>query len=101
MSDQIHGDIGGVLLPRNADQPSELIQSIERRWKGLKREHLESCARRAFDEDPAVGRPGVIVLAEGEDRADVVLHAVERGLINHLIIDTSLEKALENLIASQ
>jgi len=101
LSDQIHGDIGGVLLPRNADQPSELIQSIERRWKGLKREHLESCARRAFDEDPAVGRPGVIVLAEGEDRADVVLHAVERGLINHLIIDTSLEKALENLIASQ
>jgi len=98
LSDQIYGDIGGVLLPQNPDRPSALIRSIERRWKGLNHEHLETCARRAFSDDPAMGRPGVIVLAVGEDRAQVVLHAVERGLINHLIIDQRLEKALEDLI---
>lgn len=99
LKNQIHGDIGGVLIPRNP-KSSELIRSIERRWKGLNREHLEACARRAFDEDPSTGRPGVVVLAAGEDRADILLHAVERGLINHLIIDQRLEKALEQLLSN-
>jgi hypothetical protein len=98
LSEQIHGDIGGVLLPRAQNRPSALIRGIERRWKGLNWEHLQACAHRALQEDPATGRSGVVVLAVGADRAEVVLRAVERGLVNNLIIDPMLEQALTRLL---
>jgi predicted transcriptional regulator len=101
LSGQIYGDIGGVLLPRDPERPSVLVRGIERRWKGLGREHLQSCALRAIADDPATGRPGVIVLAVGEARAEVVLRAIERGLINQLIIDQNLERALDALLTAR
>lgn len=97
---QIYGDIGGVLLLRNPSKKSALVKGIELRWKGLVNSHLERCALRAFQEDPLTGRPGVVVLSIGADRAEVIYHAVSRGLINHLVIDQELEKALEALVAS-
>jgi hypothetical protein len=98
LKDQIYGDIGGVFLPKNSSSPSKLIQAIEHRWKGLERKHLQTCAQRAFHDDPVTGRPGVVLLAVGSDRAEVVLHAVERGLVNHLLIDKELEEALHQTI---
>jgi hypothetical protein len=100
LKQEIHGDIGGVLLPKNISRPSKLIRSIEHRWKGMEIKHLQMCAQRAFQDDPVSGRPGVVVLAMGRDRADVILHAVERGLVNHLLIDVELEQALHELFDS-
>jgi hypothetical protein len=36
----------------------------------------------------------------GRERADVILHAVERGLVNYLLIDVELEQALHQLFDS-
>lgn len=98
LKEQIHGDIGGVLLPKK-EAPSELVEEIRKRWKGMEIRHLQKCAQEGFKKDDAAsGRPGVVVLAMGRDRAEVILHAVERGLVNHLLIDTQLETALHELI---
>jgi predicted transcriptional regulator len=98
----IHGDIGGVLLPRLTDRqgkkgrqavPDRLVQDLTRRWTGLKIEHLKECAARAFSEG-SKSRPGVALLSFGEGHVDVVLEAVRQGLVNHLIIGSDLEAAM-------
>jgi hypothetical protein len=98
----IHGDIGGVLIP-NFDQQSKritpgqkLVKELTDLWTGLKMEHLEACARQAFAEDADRGkRPGVTLLGYRKELADVVLQAVQRGLVNHLIVGSPLESAIE------
>lgn len=91
------GDMGGVMFPRpdlsKADE--RLTQDIEARWTGLRQDHVEACAERAraFADDRK-GPPGVILISVGEKRAHVVLEAIKRGLINHLVIDSQLEQAL-------
>jgi DNA-binding transcriptional regulator LsrR (DeoR family) len=82
-----HGNIGGVLLERagldSADRA--LFADIARRWTGITRRHYEQCARR---------KPGVVLLALGDNKADVVLRCVSLGLVTELIIDEDLALAL-------
>ena len=94
------GDIGGVLLPREdlTDAQSRAAQAIADRWTGLQRAHLERCALRAARTD---GPPGVTVISTGADRAPVLATLVREGLVNHLIIDTALERALEQELESE
>jgi len=98
----IHGDIGGVLLPRLTDGPGKqghepaphpLVQELTRRWTGLKIEHLKECSSRAFSER-SKSRPGVTLLSFGADHVGVVLETVRLGLANHLIIGSDLEEAM-------
>jgi DNA-binding transcriptional regulator LsrR (DeoR family) len=82
-----HGNIGGVLLEREDLSPedSAALRGIARRWTGITREHYEQCARRS---------PGVILLALGANKADVVLKCAELGLVTELIIDEDLASAI-------
>ena len=105
----IYGDIAGVLLPRIREtskqqrrrtKPHPLVQELSRHWTGLKMEHLENCASRAFQDKSGLGeRPGVTVIAFGTDRCNVVLEAVRKGLVNHLVISSYLEDALEERLS--
>ena len=82
-----YGNIGGVLLEREGLAPADqaLCDDIARRWTGITRQHYEQCAQR---------KPGVIALALGHNKADVVLKCVELGLISELLIDEDLAMAL-------
>jgi DNA-binding transcriptional regulator LsrR (DeoR family) len=82
-----HGNIGGVLLEREDLEANDraLFADIARRWTGITRQHYEQCVQR---------KPGVILLALGHNKADVVLRCVELGLVTELIIDEDLAMAL-------
>src|SRR5207248_338396 len=81
------GNCGGVLLPKDGLSPEDqaLFDDIAGRWMGITRKHYEQCARR---------QPGVILLAIGHNKADVVLKCVELSLVSELIIDEELAVAL-------
>ena len=108
LTENIYGDIGGVLIPRLKEQKSgaapvthPLVRELARHWTGLKMGHLSGCAERAFRQDRALGdRPGVVLLAFGTDRAPVVLEAVRRGLVNHLVVGSELELTLAGLLGA-
>jgi DNA-binding transcriptional regulator LsrR (DeoR family) len=89
-----HGNIGGVLLEREdlVGEDKMLFDDIARRWTGISRAHYEQCALRD---------PGVILLAFGHNKADVVLKCVELNLVSELIIDEDLAIALWDKIDPQ
>jgi hypothetical protein len=99
----IKGDMGGVLFPRvglTKSQASKL-KTVNDRWTGLRRSHLEACAERAADEpNPYKGKPGVVVVSAGKDRAAFIYEAVKSGLVNNLVIDDQLEAELERIVAA-
>jgi len=107
LEDCIHGDIGGALVPK-FDQSDKkkapgqnLVAELNGLWTGLKMEHLKVCAQSAFAEDSGRGkRPGVTLLAYRKELGDVVCQAVRWGLVNHLIIGSPLEAAIENALAA-
>jgi DNA-binding transcriptional regulator LsrR (DeoR family) len=82
-----YGNIGGVLLEKEGlgREDKALFDDIASRWMGISRRHYEQCARR---------QPGVILLAIGHNKAEVVLKCVELGLVTELIIDEELALAL-------
>ncbi len=99
MARLVLGDIAGVCIPRpglsKADQ-AKLAPVIER-WTGIRRKHLEECARRSREGDAEKGSPGVTVVAFGRNKARCVFEAVKLGLVNTLVIDHSLEEELEQM----
>jgi DNA-binding transcriptional regulator LsrR (DeoR family) len=103
LAENIHGDIGGVLVPKLSAGGGvhKTVLRLMSRWTGLKMAHLEECAERAFENRKQVPRggeglrrPGVVLLSFGPARASIVSEAVRRGLANHLIIDSRLESSL-------
>ncbi|HRT07775.1 MAG TPA: hypothetical protein P5233_05230 [Candidatus Paceibacterota bacterium] len=92
----VHGDIGGWLVARrNLDAPSQrLVQSLNAGWTGLNDTHLARVARAAKPN----GAPGVIVLAAGAAKADMILEIVRLGLVNELLIDATLAAALGDFL---
>jgi DNA-binding transcriptional regulator LsrR (DeoR family) len=68
-----------------------VVRGINDRWAGVRLEHLARCARAATG---GAGRAGVIVLAVGRSKAEVVLECVRGGLVNELIVDHDLAQAL-------
>jgi len=106
LAENIHGDIGGVLLPRPPGppgdsapepQPHPLVLELTARWTGLRIEHLKACATRAFAEQ-SKSRPGVALLSFGVSHAEVVLEAVRQGLVNQLIIGSDLEEVISRAL---
>ena len=85
------GDIAGVPLGRPGTTTKSL-NALQRLWTGLQADHLRLCAQRASrgPNSPA----GVIVVGRGRERVACVIEAVRRGLINHLIVDEELGRAL-------
>jgi hypothetical protein len=93
------GDVGGVLLekPGLKTGARRRAEKVVARWTGLTADSLLACATRARVTG-AEGGPGVVVISAGPERARVVLEAVGRGLVNHLLIDVALEQALADLL---
>lgn len=94
----ILGDISGVCIPHsdlNAEE-TERLGSINKRWTGVRFEHLKSCAERAVSGPEK--KPGVVVVARGKAKASIVHELLKVGLINNLVIDLELEEELERQI---
>jgi DNA-binding transcriptional regulator LsrR (DeoR family) len=89
LQERVIGDIGGVFLPRSPRDG--VVRGINERWTGVRLEHIARCAAAAA-RDPS--RVGVIVLALGRAKAEILLECVRGGLINELIIDHDLAQAL-------
>jgi DNA-binding transcriptional regulator LsrR (DeoR family) len=92
LMETVAGDLGGLIIPRGKLNPVQArhIAAMNQRWTGIKQHDLERCAETA-----ARGkRPGVIVLAPDRHRRDIVVRAVELGLINQLIISRELADEL-------
>ncbi len=58
---------------------------------------MERVAREAR----AGGAPGIILLAAGPAKAEMVLEIVARGLVNELLLDSSLGTELRRLLATR
>ncbi len=97
LREEIYGDVGGIVLPR-ASNPSKLVQTITNRWKGIRYSHMAQCARRADDDEHYSGKPGIVILSVGKERAEVIAAAVSQGLVNHLVIDQELAEELERIV---
>lgn len=92
------GDIAGVLIPleKSADDSQSKIKDIQERWLGAELNDLKLCAKRAI----STGKPGVIVLAIGSNKADVIYRILCEGVISHLFVDFDLATALQNKLQS-
>ena len=95
------GDLGGVCLGRTGLTTTQerVIKAVGERWTGLRDHHLTACAERALKEaDQSTGKPGVVVVSVGKDRAPAIFEAVKKGLLNHLVIDDELQVALDKMV---
>jgi DNA-binding transcriptional regulator LsrR (DeoR family) len=113
------GDIGGALVPRHtrwwvqngAPEPREplaadLQAELDRAsslWTGISIKQYRDTARRASGleskEGNAKSKPitGVVIYAIGKNKAKIVHEVVKAGLVNRLVIDLDLAKALARL----
>ena len=89
------GDLAGIPLAHSESAAKDISLLLDR-WTGLQKHHLENCARRASasSQPPA----GVIVVAAGRDRAPCIVEAVRQGLVNHLVVNEELGRALIEMI---
>jgi hypothetical protein len=95
LTDLVEGDIAGILVKKvqaklTAPQEEE-FEKIRKSWTGIRTEHLLDISTRAL----ATGKPGVVVVAIGRNKAAILLAALRMGLINELIIDHDLAEALK------
>lgn len=90
------GDLAGIPLLR-PDVPADAVAPLLDRWTGLQAEHLRLCAERASA--PVNAPAGVIVVGTGRERAPCIVEAVRRGLVNHLVVDEELGRALIERLA--
>jgi DNA-binding transcriptional regulator LsrR (DeoR family) len=90
-----HGDIGGVFIPKDgiSNESMRKLNDINSRWLGSKVEVVRGCAEYASEKET----PGVILVAVGKRKARIVTECVRKGLVNQLIIDYDLAKAIVDL----
>jgi DNA-binding transcriptional regulator LsrR (DeoR family) len=88
LSDLTVGNIGGVFLPREElrDTDRATVLDLNRRWSGVKKQHLRRCDENAR----RTGAPGVIVFAIGKAKAEIVYECVRLRLVTQLVIDIDL-----------
>ncbi|MFO1500945.1 MAG: hypothetical protein U1G07_21575 [Verrucomicrobiota bacterium] len=92
------GDLGGVLVPRDiADQDGKKeMARISSLWTGVPLEYYHELAKRAAK--PATKKthaiPGVVVFAIGKNKAEILHEIINLGLVNRIVIDLDLAKAL-------
>ena len=94
ISHYVAGEIGSVFLPLESGDKRirERLQEVESRWvAGPKLSDLQKLAL----DSPKKGNPGVVVVAHGESKADVLFAAIQLGCVNEIIIDVPLAKQIE------
>jgi hypothetical protein len=109
LSGLVVGEMGGVCFAKPGLPAREIheLEALNKRWTGIKRVHLDDCARRAREgvqprlKERFDGPPGVVVVCFGPERARFLVEAVRLGVINHLIIDDQLEEALLEIVAPE
>ena len=94
--DSIIGDVAGILIPKSDEQSEQNIRDIfgeqyGEHWLGLNTDHLDSLSREARESE---NRVGVCAYAAGGHRSEIVLEAIRRGYLNHLICDSSLAEQM-------
>ena len=88
------GNIGGYWLPRKGlnKTQEELLKKINESWNGIVLEDIKLIARR---------RPGVILVAEQEHKAEIVVNLVKEKLVSVLLISDVLAAGIEKIRDSQ
>lgn len=95
----VFGDIDGALIPQSGltDSQEKDFRFIAESWTGITLKQCERIASKAVKAD----KPGIIVLAIGANKADIVLEVVKHKLVNELIIDHDLANAISQKLASR
>lgn len=90
----IFGDVGGVLLERPKLLPADhkIVESLNAGWTGMQEQDLKRIAAAASDR-----RAGIVLVASSAAKAEVLLAAIQRGLVNRIIVDMSLKERLVEL----
>jgi DNA-binding transcriptional regulator LsrR (DeoR family) len=68
----------------------EDVRQMNENWTGIQIEQIRACSERARK----TGRPGVILVAFGKNKAEIVKKCTDEHLINELIVDYHLAKGL-------
>jgi DNA-binding transcriptional regulator LsrR (DeoR family) len=89
-------DLGGVLIEKGylSQGQKSTLSRLKARWTGLSEGELRRCAERAARPDSRSHLPGVVVVALGRQKAEPLRVAVERRLVNCLLIDAELAEEL-------
>lgn len=98
LRDLILGDFCGMLLPRPGigKTKSQRVNKLNQGWLGIKEDHIQKIVAKSM-----AGRgPGVIVVADGAEKAEMVREVVARGYVNSLAISSSLAETIKTLAAS-
>lgn len=92
LQELVLGDIGGVLIRRPGLAPSDqrAVDDLSKWWTGLTYEALSTLACRSHVENT----PGVVVIACGRNRDEILSELLRKGLVNQLIIDEEAHRAL-------
>ncbi len=94
------GDLGGVLIPKNSTKIKALTQ-IQKRCTTLTMDHLKHCVNNSKNSKNKNKPKGVIVLAMGDQKAELVLACIRLGLINQLLCCNGLADKLEKLLGNE
>ena len=98
----LHGDVGGipVLKPDLSKSENEktltLVRRVEQCWLGVKKTHLQVCAKAAREH---TNRLGVVLIACGKERSRIVYEVIRAALCNRLIIDDECAQGVLELEA--
>jgi hypothetical protein len=102
LSRLVSADLGGTLIPREDLSGSDrrIYEDLGSAMTGLSLGAVEKIALRAADvaKSPSQQLPGVCVIAIGENKARPLLAALEAGLVNELVIDEDLARAVQRLL---
>ena len=95
----VYGDVGGVLLdrPNLSLADGKTVDLLNAGWTGMKERDLRQIARIAGQNSKA----GVILVASSAAKAEVLLAAILRGLVNQLVVDEPLKARLVELAAGR
>ncbi len=93
----IYGDTGGVLLerPELSVADRKTVERLNDGWTGMREKDLRRIAQNAG----VKGKGGVILVASSAAKAEVLLAAIMRGLVNHVVVDAPLKARLVELAA--
>lgn len=93
----VFGDVGGVLLEKPSLSPAErkTVDLLNDGWTGMREADLRRIAQAAGRN----GSGGVILVASSAAKAEVLLAAILRGLVNQIVVDEPLKARLVELAA--
>jgi len=87
------GDVLGYFITKKGITPNQVVNNINARFLGPELEHILECAERTRERDSI----GVIVIASGDKKAEVLHTLIQGRYVNEIIIDLYLAKKLMDL----